>query len=87
MEKERYGVHITHCCILHGCKYGYEDCPVELGEVKQEYTCQDCGDDNFNKVEEVEEFIAIQKQVEEYKKQGKKEIIVSTDFLERLFKR
>jgi len=23
----------THCCIIHGCKYGYKDCPVVLGEV------------------------------------------------------
>ncbi len=33
----------THCCIEHGCKYGYEDCPVVLGEVKQAYPCETCG--------------------------------------------
>jgi len=34
----------THCCILHGCKYGHKDCPVCLGVVKQEYLCEYCGD-------------------------------------------
>jgi len=32
----------THCCIVHGCKYGHRDCPVVLGEVKQEYICEQC---------------------------------------------
>lgn len=31
MNKENWGVHISHCCILHGCKYGDRDCPVKLG--------------------------------------------------------
>lgn len=35
----------THCCIIHGCKYSYEDCPVCLGVVKQEYLCEDCSYD------------------------------------------
>lgn len=35
----------THCCILHGCKYGHKDCPVVLGEVKQQYLCETCDDD------------------------------------------
>lgn len=37
------GVHVNHCCIIHGCKYGDEDCPVERGKVKQAYLCEDCG--------------------------------------------
>lgn len=32
----------THCCILHGCKYGYNDCPVALELVKQAYPCDLC---------------------------------------------
>jgi len=44
VEKEQYGVHATHCCKRHGCKYGNENCPVELGLVKQEYGCEQ-GDD------------------------------------------
>lgn len=36
------GVHITHCCIKHGCKYNDPGCPIVLGLVKQEYQCEDC---------------------------------------------
>lgn len=35
-------VHTEHCCILHGCKYGDENCPVELGYKKQSYLCESC---------------------------------------------
>ena len=36
------GVHATHCCAIHGCKYCDDDCPVVLGQVKQEIDCEDC---------------------------------------------
>ena len=39
------GVHASHCCKWHGCKYGDPDCPVVSGEVKQEYLCEWCYDD------------------------------------------
>jgi hypothetical protein len=42
MDISRYGVHETHCCKTHGCKYGDEDCPVVLGIVKQKYDCESC---------------------------------------------
>lgn len=32
----------SHCCIRHGCKYGYPCCPVALGEIAQEFQCEDC---------------------------------------------
>lgn len=32
----------THCCVLHGCKYGHDYCPVENGTEVQEYTCPQC---------------------------------------------
>ena len=35
--------HDTHCCILHLCKYGREDCPVANGIRKQEAYCEHCG--------------------------------------------
>jgi hypothetical protein len=36
-------VHKTHCCSIHGCKYGQDDiCPVVQGIVKQKYPCEDC---------------------------------------------
>lgn len=42
MEQNNWGVHITHCCVLHGCKYGDEDCPVVTQEAVQKYECEDC---------------------------------------------
>lgn len=42
IEKENWGVHETHCCAKHGCKYGDEDCPVVIGFIKQKYDCEDC---------------------------------------------
>ena len=32
----------SHCCIHHGCKYGYEDCPVVTQQVFQDFPCEDC---------------------------------------------
>lgn len=43
-EAQRAGVHGTHCCVKHGCKYGEDDCPVELGKVIQEHPCEECDD-------------------------------------------
>jgi hypothetical protein len=37
------GVHTSHCCLQHGCKYGDDDCPVASGGHKQEYPCETCG--------------------------------------------
>jgi hypothetical protein len=47
MTVDRVGVHATHCCTDHGCKYNYlgEDCPVTTGEVEQEYPCEYCDDE------------------------------------------
>jgi hypothetical protein len=50
------GVHRTHCCIYHGCKYGWalalkgETCPVTTGQVVQEYPCEQCSwaEDEWN---------------------------------------
>ena len=39
-----FGVHTSHCCFEHGCKYGNPECPVELGIVDQEYECEQCRD-------------------------------------------
>jgi len=36
------GVHQSHCCIDHGCKYNDKDCPVVSGQIKQKYPCEDC---------------------------------------------
>lgn len=37
------GVHLTHCCVVHGCKYGDKDCPVEEGTHQQTGPCESCG--------------------------------------------
>lgn len=39
------GVHVSHCCAMHGCKYGDdEDCVVENKSHKQDYPCESCVD-------------------------------------------
>jgi len=52
MIVDKIGVHRTHCCILHGCKYGDKDCPVVNAEILQEYLCEDCSDNFFDLDEE-----------------------------------
>lgn len=42
MKDYNIGVHQTHCCMKHGCKYGDDDCPVVLKRTKQEYPCSNC---------------------------------------------
>ena len=44
IDENDFGVHKSHCCIRHGCKYGVHDCPVVLGIIKQTYVCEDCTD-------------------------------------------
>lgn len=39
-------VHLTHCCVVHGCKYGEEDCPVETGVAMQVFPCTFCPTDD-----------------------------------------
>jgi hypothetical protein len=37
---------ISHCCPVHGCKYGHDDCPVRTGAAEPEYpdnnACEYC---------------------------------------------
>ncbi len=58
------GVHASHCCKWHGCKYGDSDCPVCNGEVEQEYLCEDCYED----LEEEEYYKRVVARIEEIKK-------------------
>ena len=51
MKEKFMGVHIEHCCILHGCKYGAVDCPVESGEVGQKYICDYCYDAGIKSID------------------------------------
>lgn len=49
-------VHVAHCCILHGCKYGDDDCPVALGKMKQEFPCESCREIGIHSVEDIEKY-------------------------------
>ena len=51
--KSNARVHITHCCVRHGCKYGDKDCPVENGYVDQQYDCEDCDNDKKDAIREL----------------------------------
>lgn len=46
VPEDEWGVHRTHCCKKHGCKYSYEYCPVVLGHIKQDYKCESGDFDN-----------------------------------------
>lgn len=52
-DTEHAGTHAAHCCILHGCNYGQDDCPVNSGSVLQKYLCEECEDDGIESVEEL----------------------------------
>ena len=41
---EDSGVHVSHCCVLHGCKYAEGTCPVWAALLTQEHPCEDCVD-------------------------------------------
>lgn len=43
-----YLVHQSHCCVIHGCKYGDKDCPVVGKKIKQLYLCYDCNEEFEN---------------------------------------
>lgn len=43
ISKEKWRVHRTNCCIIHGCEYGEDNnCPVCQGLIKQDYLCEYC---------------------------------------------
>lgn len=47
IQVDKTGVHITHCCLIHGCKYGAmskDPCPVASGQLAQKYRCEYCED-------------------------------------------
>lgn len=57
--EKKIDVHTEHCCIRHGCKYGYDRleeieeerkkypdliCTVTTGQLPQSFDCEDCGE-------------------------------------------
>mgnify|MGYP001610754264 CR=1 FL=1 len=51
--KINIGVHTSHCCVLHGCKYGYSNCPVCLRKADQEHICEDCSEDGIRNLKDI----------------------------------
>ena len=45
MPKDDWGVHESHCCSTHGCKYMDDQCPVALDIVDQKHDCEYCQKD------------------------------------------
>ena len=64
-DKSHDGVHKTHCCWYHGCKYCDPKCPVVKGKIKQAYSCEDCDEDGFPDIP-AEELRGINKRVESW---------------------
>lgn len=36
---------ISHCCLIHGCKYDYTNCAVVNAVEPQEFPCEACHDE------------------------------------------
>jgi len=51
------GVHRTHCCVAHGCKYGDRNCPVETGRIQQDYTCEYCDHDGIDNLDDLKNHV------------------------------
>jgi len=49
MKNKEKDVHTEHCCIIHGCKYGFggesNDCTVVNKTKKQSGSCESCRED------------------------------------------
>ena len=47
MSEVSDGIHTSHCCHKHGCKYAFHagdeaSCPVMTGALRQEFPCEFC---------------------------------------------
>ena len=60
---DRLGVHNTHCCKEHGCKYGDFDCPVEHGPLPG-VRCESCDWDEEQHRECHEEIRRLKERIE-----------------------
>lgn len=43
----------SHCCVKHGCKYGFPDCPVVAGKLPSN-DCEECGLERERHYDEME---------------------------------
>lgn len=53
------GPHVTHCCVIHGCKYRDDDCPVVLGIAEQDGPCEDCETSGIRSVKELRRMVEL----------------------------
>jgi hypothetical protein len=59
MSEVSDGIHTSHCCHKHGCKYGAGlDCVVESGLKRQEFPCEFCDEDAKDENETADAIIA-----------------------------
>jgi hypothetical protein len=42
MTQDQNGVHVDHCCKIHGCKYRDPYCAVVTGHKRQQFLCEQC---------------------------------------------
>ena len=47
------GDHAYNCCIVHGCKYGDNNCPVTIGIIRQKHICATCSSEGMKSVDQV----------------------------------
>lgn len=66
MNDRQVNTHASHCCILHGCKYGPDEtCPVCRGYIKQKYPCEECDDyqEKINKLIDEQLIVDIENEI------------------------
>ena len=66
MTEKDYGVHASHCCVKHGCKYNNPDCPVVNQQIKQAYLCEYCEQDNITSLAQLETIMLAHKHMIKY---------------------
>jgi len=83
----------THCCQIHGCKYGYDDCPVATKQKKgMTGSCEDCGleesgyyGDERTCTHELEmENHKLKEEIEQFKKQQENKTMDKEEFFDAL---
>ena len=57
-KQQELEAHISHCCIIHGCKYGDERCPVVKRIFKQDYLCEECNYDGIEDLKMLENVVS-----------------------------
>jgi len=48
---ENHACCVSHCCVIHGCKYSLDDCPVVTEKEPQDGGCYECYEDQHREDE------------------------------------